>query len=86
MTDEQFFALAALLRMRAGPAREAARLVLVEGSRVTEAAAKTGASQPSVSNAVARCGRGLDLARQAVGHKSQPPIGPACKSSGRRFV
>jgi DNA-directed RNA polymerase specialized sigma24 family protein len=67
MSEKQFEALSMLLRLRPGPAREAARLVLVKGMRVTDAARTVGASQPSVSNAVRRCLRGLTLAEKAAG-------------------
>jgi predicted DNA-binding protein (UPF0251 family) len=67
MRDHEFDALAKLLRMKSGPAREAARLVLVHRFKVGEAAWATGASQPSVSNAVARCKRGIALVRIAAG-------------------
>lgn len=67
MTNLQFQALAELLRLRAGPVREAARLVLVEGVPVGSAAVQAGVSQPSVSNALARCRRGMELARRVVG-------------------
>ena len=66
MTTDQFSALATLLRLRAGAAQEAARLVLVLGHKPSEAAALTGLSAASVSNAVSRMRRGLELARQAV--------------------
>ena len=66
MTPAQFEALAKLLGLRGGPSAEAARLVLVDGVSVTEAAARTGVSQPGVSNAVARCRKGLELARAVV--------------------
>lgn len=66
MTSEQFEALAELLRLRGGPATEAARLVLVDGLTVTGAADRTGLSQPGVSNSLARCRRGLELAHRVV--------------------
>lgn len=66
MTADQFRALCALLRSPAGPAQEAARLVLVEQVRPSDAAALTGASAPSVSNAVTRMRRGLELAKIAA--------------------
>ncbi|MDE2022051.1 MAG: hypothetical protein KGI71_04070 [Patescibacteria group bacterium] len=67
MTEAQFAALAHLLSLRTGAAQEAARLVLVHGHRPTDAAAATGLSVASVSNAVARVRRGLELARSACG-------------------
>jgi len=67
MTTAQFQALAELLRLRGGPATDAARLVLVDGLTVTEAAQRAGVSSSGVSNALARCRRGMELARRAVG-------------------
>lgn len=67
MKPEQFSALATLLRLRAGPAREAARLVLVDGLRPADAAALAGCSAQSVANTLAACRAGLELARQAAG-------------------
>lgn len=67
MTAAQFSALAQLLRLRAGPAREAARLVLVDGLRPVDAAALAGCSAASASNTLAACRAGLELARQAAG-------------------
>lgn len=67
MTPAQFSALAQLLRLRTGPAREAARLVLVEGLRPADAAALAGCSAASASNTLAVCRAGLELARVATG-------------------
>ena len=67
MTGEQFEALAKLLRLRAGPASAAARLVLVDGLRPAQAAASTGCSPQSVSNTLSACRRGVELARRAAG-------------------
>lgn len=66
MTGAQFDALATLLRLRTGAAQEAARLVLVHGHQPGEAAALMGLSAASVSNAVSRMRRGLELARVAA--------------------
>ncbi len=58
MTGEQFEALAQLLRLRrTARTREALRMILVDGARVTDAARATGMSQPAVSNALARARR-----------------------------
>ena len=67
MRPESFDALAQLLRLRQGPAKEAARLVLVDGLRPAQAATRAGCSPQSVSNTLARCRKGLALARAAVG-------------------
>lgn len=71
MTDTQFAALAALLRLRAGPAQVAARLVLVEGLRPAEAARQAGCSPQAVSNTLAACRRGIALAQAAVGTQEE---------------
>lgn len=66
MTDDQFQALATLLRMREGPVRKAARMVLVEGIAQAEAARCAGTLPQHVNRAIKACRRGLDLARRAV--------------------
>ena len=64
VTEDQFMALAELLRMRGGASQEAARLVLVEGLSTTEAARQVGTSPQGVSNVLASCRRGLELGPQ----------------------
>lgn len=54
MTPEQFEAIAKLIRAREGPARSAARLVLIDGKRVKVAAEVCGLTSQSVSKAVRR--------------------------------
>jgi len=54
MTPEQFEAIAKLIRAREGPARSAARLVLMEGKRVKAAAEACALTSQSVSKAVRR--------------------------------
>lgn len=76
MTDGQFNALAQLLRLRQGPAREAARLVLVEGLRTADAAQRAGCLRTAAANAVRRCRVGLELARQATAAPQLPPGSP----------
>lgn len=66
MTPDQFTAAAKLLQLRQGPAREAAKLVLVDKYLQVDAAAATGLSVSSVSNAVTRIRRGLELAQLAT--------------------
>lgn len=67
MTSDQFVALAELLRLRFGPARECAMLVLVDGLRTPEAAARAGLSYRQGAAAVKRARDGLALARRAAG-------------------
>jgi len=66
MTNDQFSAIAELIRMRDGSSQRAARMVLVEGLDQQAAAKKTGLTQGGVSNAVNRCRRALDLAKIAT--------------------
>lgn len=66
LTAAQFAALAELLRLRGGASQEAARLVLVDGLTPAEAARQAGTTPQAVSNVLASCRRGLDLARRAV--------------------
>lgn len=67
MTPDQFQALATLLQLRAGPAQQAAYLVMVDKLRLTDAAALAGVSQPAASNALKRARAGLALAQAACG-------------------
>lgn len=67
MTSEQFQALAELLRLRGSASQEAARLVLVDGLSPSEAARQAGTTPQAVSNVLASCRRGLDLAKIAAG-------------------
>ncbi len=67
MTADQFDALAALLRMQSGAARECARLVLVEGAAQADAAGQTGLSRQAASQSVKRARSGMALARRAAG-------------------
>lgn len=73
MTPDQFAALAELLRLRGGASEDAARLVLVEGLTPAEAARQAGASPQAVSNALARCRRGMELAKRAASGDSVRP-------------
>ena len=65
MTLDQFSALAQLLRLRTGPAQEAARLVLVFGHAVGVAAFMAGVSTNSARNAVNRMLKGIKLVNAA---------------------
>ncbi len=66
MTPAQFDALAALISLRQSASREAARLVLVDGLSVIDAAAQAGITPQGANQAVLRCRRALELARAAV--------------------
>ncbi len=68
MTASQFDALAALLRLRKGGQREAARLVLVEGLAPAVAADQAGITRPAVSNVLKTCRRGMELVKAACTH------------------
>lgn len=72
MKDDQFAALAELLRMRASASREAARLVLVDGMAPAEAARAAGTTPQAVNSALRSCERGLRLARTATGVGTNP--------------
>jgi len=67
LTDDQFQALAELLRLRGGASQEAARLVFVEGLSTTEAGKRVGCSPQAVSNVLASCRRGIELAQRVCG-------------------
>ena len=67
MTNDQFAALAQLLRLRGGAAQEVARLVLVDGLSVPDAAARTGLELRAAYYAAERAQQGMDLARKACG-------------------
>ena len=66
LTAAQFEAVATLAQLRAGPQREAARLVLVDGARQVDAARAAGCSPTGLSNTLRTCRRVLDLAQAAV--------------------
>ena len=67
MTHDQFTAMVKLTRSPAGPAQDAARLVLCDQMRPADAARATGAAPASVSNAVTRIRAALEMARVAAG-------------------
>jgi DNA-directed RNA polymerase specialized sigma24 family protein len=67
MTATQFDALTQLLRLRSGPARQVARLVLVDGLSVPDAARQAGLEYTAASQAVRRVRAGHALARTAAG-------------------
>lgn len=73
MTANQFSALATLMALRASPSREAARLVLVDGLSVADAAAHCGISVQGANQSVLRCKRALELAKTACGEVSRIP-------------
>ncbi len=65
MTDAQFAALAQLLRLRTGPAREAVRLHMVDGLPMPDAARAAGIDYQLALKAWYRARDGLDLAKAA---------------------
>lgn len=69
MTNDQFDALATLLRMKEGRRKEGARLVMVEGCRPADAARAVDVTPQTVSNALASCRAGMELVRIAAGHR-----------------
>ena len=68
MNDPQFKALAKLLRMREGPAKEAVRLVLVYHYETADAAREVGMEYQAAHQAVKRVRAGLELAKIAAGN------------------
>ena len=77
MNSDQFQAIAQLLRLRQGPQREAARLVLVDGLTQADAARQLGATEQAASNALRAARATLELARVAVG-----PVKKAARNGG----
>ena len=67
MTDDQFAALAKLLRLRGGASQEVARLVLVEGLSVAEAATRANLDLRSAYYAVESATAGYTLAKKVCG-------------------
>ena len=68
MTEEQFDAMAQLMRLRKGSrARATAHLVLVAGMSTPEASRVAGLDYPTAHQAVKRVRAGLVLARKAAG-------------------
>lgn len=67
LSAAQFEALAKLISLREGPAREGARLVMVEGARAVDAAALLSVSVASVGNTLARVRAAKVLADVAAG-------------------
>lgn len=66
MNPDQFAALAELLRLRDGQAQAVARMVLVDGVSVPDAARSVGLEYTAAHKAVKRVQAGLELARRAV--------------------
>ena len=66
MTNDQFKALSDLIRLRTGPSKECARLVLVEQIPTADAARATGMTYNAAHQAVKRARAGLELARTAT--------------------
>ncbi len=67
MTDDQFTALATLMRLRASPSREAVRLVLVDGMRQADAARAVGISASALGNAIRAAKLAVELVKVVVG-------------------
>ena len=76
ITPSQFDALSELLRLRTGPAQVAARMVMVDGVAVADAARKVAMDYRAAHQAVKRARQGLQLAQVAAG-KSPPKPGKA---------
>jgi DNA-directed RNA polymerase specialized sigma24 family protein len=65
MTEAQFTALAQILRLRQGPARQAVRLHLVQGLSVPDAARAAGVDYQLALKAVKRAKDGMKLVNTA---------------------
>jgi len=65
MSPQRFDIIAKLIRMRGGPAQDAARLVLVHGLRPVDAARLQNISLQRVTNAVRRVKRADELVKIA---------------------
>ena len=63
LTNDQFDALAELMRLRQSPSREATRLVFVDGLSQADAARATGLSIAAVNNRVRSTRHALELVR-----------------------
>jgi len=66
MSPEFFDSLSRLMRLRGGSAQEAARLILVEGLRPSEAARRTGIFLDSASKAAVRVRKAARIVSGAV--------------------
>lgn len=66
INSEAFEALTRLLRLKAGPTMVAARLVMVDGLRPSEAAEKAGCTQQNANNTLMRCRKGVANAKEVV--------------------
>lgn len=67
MTNDQFDALAQLMRLRTGTQQDAARLVLVGGMRQVDAARQLGISTAALGATMRACRRGVALAEIICG-------------------
>lgn len=70
MTADQFAALAELLRLRTGAARDCARMVLVDGISTPDAARAAGIEYTLAYKAVKRARRGIALSSVVCGVES----------------
>ena len=71
MTNDQFDALAQLVRLRTGAQQDAARLVLVGGMRQVDAARQLGISTAALGATMRACRRGVALAGVIHGRPDQ---------------
>ncbi len=67
MTSDQFAALALLLRLRQGSAKDAAKLVMVQGIPTADAARTVSMDYRAATYAVKRVRTGLQLSKVAAG-------------------
>jgi hypothetical protein len=83
MTQDQFDALAKLLRLRASVSTAAARLHFVDGLRIADAARAAGCTPNAASDCVRRCRAGIATAQRMVGQVKMPPSGTSNSVNAR---
>lgn len=77
LAPDQFEAVARLISMKDGASRDAARMVLVEGERGSEAARRVGIGRAAVGQAVRRALDAHALCLAGAGVADLPTIDPA---------
>ncbi len=83
MTNDQFDAIAQLMRLRTGAQQDAARLVLVGGMRQVDAARQLGISTAALGATMRACRRGVALAGIVCGAPPDPGVDPMRYWRGR---
>lgn len=68
LTQKQFDIITTMIQMEAGPRREAARMMLVDGAEISDALAVTGVSREDAKRAAHLVTYNFNLALSAVRH------------------